>query len=47
MSIVTSTLVDQETLVLILYILRSTMVISWSVIVEYKTMVNQGHKTVL
>ena len=36
-------MVDQETMILILYLLRSTMVISWSVKVEYETMVNQGH----
>ena len=32
-----------QTMILILYLLRSTMVISWSVKVEYETMVNQGH----
>ena len=42
-SIGTSTVVDQETMVLILNLLRSTMVISWSIKVQYETVVNQGH----
>ena len=36
-------MVDKETMILILYILRNTMVISWSVKFEFETMVNQGH----
>ena len=36
-------MVDQETMILFLFILRSTMVISWSIKVEFEIMVNQGH----
>ena len=46
-SIGTSTVVDQETMILILYLLRSTMVITWSIKLQYETMVNQGHETIL
>ena len=38
-----STVVDQETGILLLHLLRSTMVISMSIKVEYETMVSQGH----
>ena len=37
-------MVDQETMILILYILRSTMVISWLVKVEYETMATKVMK---
>ena len=40
-------MVDQETMILILFILRSPMVISWSIKVEFETMVNKGHLTIL
>ena len=32
-------MVDQDTMVLILYLLRSIMVISWSIKVEYETII--------